>query len=92
MAKKKSTSSLYADVMQIFQTFEGVQFQSVNNETFSINELYEGAVFPKISESRTCIRFNFANYTNPNNICEASGVWTLPYPNTFSLSEKSEDN
>ncbi len=61
------------------------QFQSVNNETFSINELYEGAVFPKISESRTCIRFNFANYTNPNNICEASGVWTLPYPNTFSL-------
>ena len=91
-----STYTIFIDSValkkSIFHTFEGVQFQLVSSETFSINKLYEGAVFPKISESRTYIRLNFTNYINPNNICEASGVWTLPYPNTFSLSEKSEDN
>jgi len=63
----------------VFQNFEGVMFETITKDTLSVDDLKRGSLIPKY-KTRTYLKIDFTNYTNPNHICLPSTKWVMVYP------------
>lgn len=62
----------------IFKTFEGIKFYDINKRIYDRKDLYSGVILPLKGNRRLYLIVDFSEYSNPNNICQATNRMVIP--------------